>query len=436
MRILTLTTLFPNAMQPDHAVFVRARMEHYIRRYRHQWAVVAPVPYFPRLPFKTTTRYDSLARVPALEDNRGYPVHHPRYLLTPKVGMKHYGGWISAGVRQLIRRLHAETPFDLIDGHYIYPDGTAAIRLGAELGVPVVLSARGTDLNLYPDLPGIGPLIRANLAAADHLICVCAGLRHAASRLGAAEADLTVIGNGVDTGRFHRGDQATSRQALGLPRQGTIILAVGHLTERKGFHLLIEALAGLQNQRPLPSLVLVGDGVEGPALRRLAQTLGVGDRVLFPGAIRNEALPGWYQAADLFALASSREGWPNVLCEAQACGLPVVATDVWGIPEIIRNDSLGVLVADRTTSALQTGLETALNRPWDRDQIARTGQARTWDQVADELNTVFEKTVANHAQTNQSTRRSRLPSESVSSRETIPRHSGSASNGHAKPGVG
>ena len=396
MRILTLTTLFPNARQPDHAVFVRARMEHYIQRHRHQWTVVAPVPYYPRLPFQTAARYDAFARVPAREDDRGYPVHHPRYLLTPRVGMRSYGGWITAGVRRLVHRLHAEAPFDLIDGHYIYPDGTAAVRLGAELGVPVVLSARGTDLNLYPDLPGIAPLIRANLAAADQTICVCAGLRHAALRLGAAGDAVTVIGNGVDTARFRQGDQATARQALGLPTAATILLAVGHLTERKGFHLLIEALAGLRDQRSptSPWLVIVGDGVEGPALRRLAQARGVADQVRFPGAIRNEALPAWYQAADLFALASSREGWPNVLCEAQACGLPVVATDVWGIPEIIRDDSLGVLIADRTASALQAGLATALRRAWDRDQIARTGQARTWDQVADELNTVFARAVA------------------------------------------
>lgn len=387
MHLLTLTSLFPNATQPHHAVFVRARMEHYTRQHNHRWTVVAPVPYFPRLPFPTSSRYDALARVPAREDDRGYPVYHPRYLVTPKLGMRFYGRWMTDGCRALVRRLHRADPFDAIDAHYVYPDGTAATQIGAELGIPVVLSARGTDLNLYPRLPGLAPLIRANLGRAEHLICVCTDLRREALDLGMAADKTSVIGNGVDADHFRPGDQAEARTALGLRPTGTIILAVGHLTERKGFHLIVEAVAHLR--QPGLQLVIVGDGPERAALTRLAGALGIGDRVRLVGAVANHDLVPWYQAADLFALASSREGWPNVLCEAQACGLPAVATAAWGIPEIIHHQDLGLLVPERTVGAVRATLRAALDRPWDRRRIAEVGRARTWSRVADELEPIF-----------------------------------------------
>ena len=388
MHILTLSTLFPNALQPLHAVFVRARMEHFVRKYDHRWTVVAPVPYFPRLPLKIGELYSTFARVPAYEDSRGYPVHHPRYLVTPKVGMRYYGSWMTSGVRRQVLDLHDRDPFDVIDGHYVYPDGTAATRLGEELGLPVVLSSRGTDLNLYPGFPAIAPRIRDNLEACDHLICVCEELKRVAVDLGTPERKISVIGNGVDPSRFHRGDRDAARARLALPKDALIVLSVGHMTERKGFDLLIEACARLGRDDVV--LVIAGDGPARGTLERLAGAIGFEARVRFPGAVRNEDLPAWYQASDLFALASSREGWPNVLCEAQACGLPAVATRVWGIPEIIHREDLGVLVEQRNADGLRAGLESALSRTWDRDVIESVGRSRTWDRVAEQLATVFE----------------------------------------------
>lgn len=388
MHLLTLTTLFPNARQPVHGVFVRTRMEHFVRKYDHRWTVVAPVPFFPRLPFKIRADYDAFARVPAYEEPRGYPVHHPRYLVTPKLGMRFYGVWLTAGARRLVEELHAEDPFDVIDGHFVYPDGSAAVRLGKELGLPVVLSARGTDLNLYPRLPGIAPLVRDNLAKCDHLVCVSDGLRRVARGLGVPEGKVSVVGNGVDAELFHRGDRAAARDRLGLPVDATIVLSVGHLIELKGFHLLIEACAHLGRDDVV--LVIAGDGSERGSLELLVRALGMGHRVCFPGAVWNEDLPVWYQASDVFALASSREGWPNVLCEAQACGLPAVATKVGGIPEILCRDDLGVLVEDRSVEGLRAGLEAALSRTWDRTWIESVGRSRTWDCVAEKMAAVFD----------------------------------------------
>jgi teichuronic acid biosynthesis glycosyltransferase TuaC len=397
MHVLTLTSLFPNAVQPLHGVFVRTRMEAFVRKFGHYWSVVAPVPYFPRLPFTIKRTYRDFANVPLYEEPRGYPVHHPRYLVLPNreareklraLGMRYYGRWMAAGVRNVVREIHERHPIDLIDGHYIYPDGSAAVMLAQELRIPVVLTARGSDLNLYPQRASIVSHIRANLQACNHVICVCEELYRVALQLGTPSTKTSIIGNGIDPELFRGGDMHAARTAVGLPSDATIILSVGHMTDRKGFHLLIEAFAMLKREDML--LVIVGTGPQRAELLRLADRFRLGTRVCFPGGIPNEGLPDWYRAADLFVLASSREGWPNVLCEAQACGLPAVATRAWGIPEIVHNERLGVLIDERSVGALHDGLQAALVRHWDRGYIESVGRSRTWDRVAEEIAPIFE----------------------------------------------
>jgi glycosyltransferase involved in cell wall biosynthesis len=387
MHILTLTTLFPNPQQPIHGVFVRNRMENFVGKYGLSWTVVAPVPYYPKIPVAPRAIYRAYSRVPACEEPSGYPIHHPRYLVTPRLGMRFYGRWMAAAIRETVREIHRRKPIDVIDCHYVYPDGTAGVRMGRELGIPVVLSARGTDLNLYPRFAPIRPLIQENLAACRHLICVCSGLRESAVALGLPEARTSVIGNGVDTGIFRRGDRAAARRRLRLPSGGRMLLSVGELTERKGFALILEAFARLDE--PGLFLAIAGDGAERRALERRTEDLGLAGRVFFPGAVPNRDLPDWYSAADFFVLASSREGCPNVLCEAQAMGLPVVATRVWGIPEIVDHPCLGILVEERSVEGLRDALDQALGGSWDPGLIEERGRRRTWDRVSEQLFPVF-----------------------------------------------
>ena len=393
MHVLTLTTLFPNAQQPVHGIFVRNRMENFVARYGFDWTVLAPVPFYPRIRYAPRDIYRLYSSVPVLEDPWGYPIHHPRYLVTPKLGMRFYGAWMARAVRRTVTAIHRQRPIDLIDCHYVYPDGTAGIQMGKILGVPVLLSARGTDLNLFPGLRAIRPRIQSNLEACQHLICVCSDLRAKAVELGTAPDKISVIGNGVDAQRFRRGDAVEARRKLGLPPGGKMILSVGHLTARKGFDLVLEAFASLARHPDL-LLAIAGDGEERGRLELRAAELGIAGRVSFPGAVLNEDLPDWYSAADLFVLASSREGFPNVLCEAQAMGLPVVATRVWGVPEIVEDPALGILVEERSAKALAAALEQALQTPWDRRRIEEWGRCRTWDQVSEKLLPVFQRALS------------------------------------------
>jgi teichuronic acid biosynthesis glycosyltransferase TuaC len=391
MHVLTFTTLFPNSRQPFHAPFVRTRMENFIRLHGFRWSVVAPVPWFPRLPFRTSARYDAMARVPALEEDRGYPVYHPRYLVTPRYGMRWYGAWMAAGARATVEEIHARHPVDLIDGHYVYPDGAAAVALGAELGIPVVLSARGTDLNVFPDIRPVRPLMIDSLERCRTLICVSRDLKAKALALGMPEGKIHVIGNGIDAEKFQPGDRAAARAALGLPAAAPIFLSVGNLIEGKGFHIAIEALAGLARKDAL--LYVAGQGPMRARLEAQAAALGIADRVKLLGPVPNAALPEWYRAADVFLLPTAREGWPNVVTEAQACGLPAVATRVSGLPDIVTDSSLGLLVDDRGVAAFRATMDAALATRWDRARIAQAGRARTWEKVSEELLGVFTEAV-------------------------------------------
>ncbi len=282
---------------------------------------------------------------------------------------------------------------DVIDAHFVFPDGFAAILLGRALNKPVVVSARGSDITLGLKLPLVNRLIGWTLQHAARVIAVSASLKELMVAHGTDPDKVTVIPNGVDTQLFYPLDQDAARHALGLPADAKIVLTVCSLVELKGVDLLIEAAALVRARYPGACRILVvGKGPERERLQRQIEQAGLGDMVRLVGTVPNRELVNWYNAADLFFLGSSREGWPNVVCEALACGTPVVATNVSGIPEIVDHDGLGLLV-ERTPAAFAAGILAAFDTCWDRQFILERGRRRSWEQVAREVHAVFAKVV-------------------------------------------
>jgi teichuronic acid biosynthesis glycosyltransferase TuaC len=283
-----------------------------------------------------------------------------------------------------VRQLHEKMQFDCIDAHYVYPDGFAAVRLGKTLGIPVIVSARGTDISLFPSFRLIRPMIQWTLRNATGVIGVCEALKQSMLGLGASVENTRAIGNGVDVQRFLPMERREARTKLGIPLDAEVVVAVGNLVPVKGYQFLIPAIARLAIQDPKIMLYIVGEGYFRAKLEALAQQEKVQDRAIFVGRKPNEDLRYWYSAADLSCLASSREGWANVLLESLACGTPVVATRVWGAPEVITSPELGVLV-DQSVDSIAAGLDLALHKRWDREVLARYAASRTWDVVAGEV---------------------------------------------------
>jgi teichuronic acid biosynthesis glycosyltransferase TuaC len=375
LRLLTFTTLFPNEEQPNHGIFVENRLRHLVASGEAMSVVVAPVPYFP-----SRTRYfgawSRYARVAAREERHGILVHHPRFPVIPRIGMTVSPALLAAGVFGFVRRLAAHGPgFDLIDAHYLYPDGIAALWIGRRLRLPVVITARGTDVNLIPHyrLPRL--MIRRAVAEAAALIAVSDALKQALVALGAAPERITVLRNGVDLELFRPHDRDAARRALGLSRP--TLLSVGHLIERKGHHRVIAALRHL----PEFDLLVVGEGPERGRLEQLGRKLGVCDRVRLLGALDHAALPRIYTAADVLVLASSREGWANVLLEAMACGTPVIASNVWGNPEVVRTQEAGIVIGENTPEAIAAAVRKLFKTPPARAAVRAYAERFSWDET-------------------------------------------------------
>jgi glycosyltransferase involved in cell wall biosynthesis len=383
MRIITFTSLFPDSTRPNFCVFVYQRMAHFARRPGNQVTVVAPVPYVPSwMPGKKARDYRS---VPRFEQFGELKVYHPRYPFLPKVGIALHGFLMAIGAFARVREL-VNQGTDCIDSHFVYPDGFAAVLMGKVLRVPVIISARGTDINLSPTVFTVRPLLKWALRNAQGLIGVCKALSDAMVELGAESIKVRTIGNGVDAKRFHSMDTVSMREQLGLPKDIPVIVAVGALIPRKGYHILIPAVAELKKRGINARLYILGEGNFRSTLEKQIRDLGLQNDVVLKGSIPNQELKCWYSAADLSCLASSREGWANVVVESLACGTPVVATRIWGTPEIVTSEELGILV-EQNPRSIADGLQSGLQRSWNRSWIAAHTQQRSWEVVAEEVET-------------------------------------------------
>lgn len=376
LRVLLFSSLFPSSERPIHGIFVETRLRELVKTGLVEAKVVAPVPWFP-FKGKRFGEYGQFAATPRYEERNGLQVHHPRYLLAPKVGMNLAPHTMAMAALPLLKKLISDGfDFDLIDAHYYYPDGVAAGILARKLGKPFVVTARGTDLNLIPEYTYPRKLILKTAQEASASIGVCRALMDTLAGLGADASKLNTLRNGVDLERFVPEPRDVARQKLGLPTKQRLLLSVGHLIERKGHHIAIDALPLLPAD---VMLLIAGSGPERNALQARAEKLGVAQRVRFAGVIPQVDLKWWYSAADALALCSSREGWANVLLESMACGTPVIATDIWGTPEVVSTPAAGVLMPERSEKGLAAAWN-ALAAAYPERQATR-GHAETfsWD---------------------------------------------------------
>lgn len=348
MNIVTITTLYPNNKQFRHGIFIETRLRHLVQTGKVQARVIAPVPWFP---FKSERfkHYAVYADIPHQEQRHGITIYHPRYLVIPKIGMLLTPFFMAISLYKQIKQLQKQQAIDLIDAHYFYPDGVAVALVNKCLKIPFTVSARGTDINLIPEYFLPRKMILWAAAQAQASVTVCKALKDSMVTMGAEEAKIHVYRNGVDLELFRLLDKEQCKKKYNLHKK--TLVSVGHLIERKGHHLIIQALVSLPDYQ----LLIVGGGEQEQALKQQVHALNLNDRVIFLGEKPQQELSAIYNAADAMILASSREGWANVLLESMACGTPVVATDIWGTPEVVQKPEAGVLVK-RTSDAIANGV--------------------------------------------------------------------------------
>jgi teichuronic acid biosynthesis glycosyltransferase TuaC len=392
LRLLTFSTLYPSATRPNHGVFVENRLRHLVASGQASSIVVAPVPWFP----STNPRHGDWARMaatPPEETRHGLRILHPRYPLVPKIGMTLAPFLLYRAMVPVLRRLLAEIgPIDAIDAHYFYPDGVAAVWLGRTFNLPVVVTARGTDVSLIPcyRLPRmlIGQAIRGSAA----MITVSAALKDALVALGAPDSKVTVLRNGVDTDLFRPPvDREALRARLGFQRP--TLVSVGLLIGRKGHDRTIEAMTHL----PGYDLVIAGEGPERQNLLGLIARHGLADRVRLVGSRPHAELPDLYGASDASVLSSSREGWANVLLESMACGTPVVASNIWGNPEVVRGIEAGVITDENTPSGIARGVRRLLQDQAPRPATRAYAEQFGWEETTQGQLALFTRIIEHKA---------------------------------------
>jgi glycosyltransferase involved in cell wall biosynthesis len=389
MKVLTFTTSYPNAIRPEFCVFVENRLRKLVGRGNVEACVMAPVPWFPSA-HPVFGDYARHAKVPDFEVRHSVTVLHPRYPVIPKLGMTVHPLLLYLWTRRRVAwLLRAGFDFDLIDAHFFYPDGVAAALLALEFGRPLVITGRGTDLNLVPRHVLPRRMIQWAAGQSAGMVTVCRALKDALTGLGVAPELVEVLRNGVDLDAFQPEPRDEARRALGEAEDGTVIVSVGALVERKAHHLTIGALPRLPGVR----LLIAGEGPEEPHLRQLASVLGVAEQVRFLGQIPHRQLKTVYSAGDAMVLASSREGWANVLLEAMACGTPVCASDIWGTAEAVESPEAGLLMPERTSAALADTLTRLLASPPDRAATRAYAGHFTWDSTSQDLEALFRTVI-------------------------------------------
>lgn len=344
LRVLTFTSLFPSPARTRHGIFVETRLQHLVRDCPVDARVIAPVPWFP-FASPRFGAYAQFARTPRSDLRpQGLAVTYPRYLMVPRVGVAWQPDAMALAARgDVARLLRSGWRPDLIDAHYLYPDGVAASLLARRLGVPFVMTARGTDVNVLARQAGSGRRILDAIGRAHAVVTVSASLKRTLQDIGAPGEKIVVLRNGVDAAVFQPEERDAACERLGLDRGSPWLLCVGNLLPEKGQQLAIEVLQHLPQHR----LLLVGDGPQRQRLLDTAHRLGVDARVQVHGVMPQADLRWAYSAADALLLTSTREGWPNVVLESMACGTPVVSVDVGGVPEMITRAEAGRVVPSR-----------------------------------------------------------------------------------------
>jgi teichuronic acid biosynthesis glycosyltransferase TuaC len=393
LNVLTLTTVFPNSNEPGQGAFIYDRMRHVARLANVKVLALSPLVDYsnPNRDWFASRRIQRTAM-----DDR-FEVLRPRWLFPP-FGTPLNPLCMYARLIGLLRRLRVSYPFDILDAHFGYPEGVAAVLLAHTLGIPMMVTLRGNE-PIFARSSSRRATIQWALRRADRVVSVSEELRQYAVSLGVDPARTAVVPNGIDGERFF--PHPPNRARFGIRPGAWAIVSVGRLVKKKGHQYAIRALAQLRARGVDAQLAIAGgpcreSHFEEP-IRKLIRELGLEDHVILLGQVSSADISELLSSADVFCLASDSEGWPNALHEAQACGCPVVATAVGAVPDMIPGPEFGYIVPAQDADALAAAFEKASARSWDRNRIAEWGRSRSWTKVADEvLDNLWEAVAARH----------------------------------------
>jgi len=383
LNILISSSIFPNKKEVTKGIYIFHQVKA-LSKYCNV-KVVASVPYFPG--WIKSKKYDFYPKLPKKEIIDGLEVLHPRVSVIPKFGRSVYGFLYALCLYQPMKRLKRSFQPDIIICYWAYPDGFANVLLANILKIPIILGGRGCDINDISDYRSKKLMVSWALKASDRVMAVSNAMKREMIKLGIPEEKIKVIPNGLDN-IFKSLDKKDARRLINLQpenKEQKIILYCGRFGPEKGLEYLIKAVKILYDRNVSFRLILVGDGQQKDQIKKLVISSGLAKRVQFKEEMPYDKMPALMNSSDIFCLPSIREGWPNVVMEALGCGIPVVASEVGGVPEILTSPEYGIMVPKQNYEELANALMMAIKKPWNHNKIRSAVRNRTWDNVAQEI---------------------------------------------------
>ncbi len=255
---------------------------------------------------------------------------------------------------------------------------------------PLLVWGRGIDV--YLPGPLMKPLSKLVLRNADAVIALTEDMKREMQKI--CYRDVFVIPNGIDLEKFENLSREEARTKLQIKEDEKMVVFVGTLRPIKGLKYLIKAMNIITRQDTGVKLMLVGDGEERQDLQELVNELDLGNQVIFGGRVPNEKVSEYMVASDIFVLPSLSEGFPNVVLEAMAAGLPVVASKVGGLPEIIKDGKNGFLVEPKNPEQIAEKVMLLLRDEELRKRVSRNNKEKakhySWDSVVEKLEEIYK----------------------------------------------
>lgn len=378
MKVLSFSYCFPNGVNPNWGIFVFQRINALSKLVDLQ--VCSPIPWFPFLTSGTKITNEKW---------KGLEISRPSFFYTPKILKNNDARFYARGISPWVKNLCRNWQPDILDAHFVWPDGVGVALIARDLGLPYVITLRGKLFECMK-VPSQARQCAEALKNASAVISVSSGLAEAAIKLGVDPARVIVSPNGVDAENFNIKNKNTSRKNLGLPENKRLLVTVAHLGHRKGHHEVIRALADLPED---VYLTLVGGPAQGGTRETIieeSKKYGVEQRVILAGSQPFDKVAQYFSAADASVLASYREGCPNAVLESLACGTPVIATDVGAVRDILPVPEAGCIVPRKQVGPLKEGIKNVLSTKWDPKSVLATSKVRSWEQVALEVKAVFK----------------------------------------------
>jgi teichuronic acid biosynthesis glycosyltransferase TuaC len=392
LKILMLTRLFPSKAFPTLGTFCLERAKALAMH--AEVRVMVPTPWFPSwIPGPDEWRkWTQVEREGVIEG--GIRVTYPRYLSIPKLATWHQGTAMAHSVLSELKARYGDWRPDVVDGHFAFPDGYAAVKLAQAIGCPGIVTCHGSDLRLYPDLPVAGRMLRWTLRNANRIVNVSTALQQRSIELGCLKERTVFLANGVDPAKFVLRSKEECRQQLDLPVDRRIGVCVAALIDVKNQSLIIWAMDEIRRQgEVLPLIILVGEGQNRTLLLNEIEDLGLSDYFIFAGQRPHSEVALWMGAADWLLLSSKSEGWATVYFEAMSCGRPVLTTNVSSARDAIGRSQYGLVIEPSTPTAFASALIEASKRKFDETVIRAYAEEHSWASWAEEMMVVMNNTV-------------------------------------------